>query len=70
MLNCCEMFCEILCAIMLPPLLEFCICLVLTMLGYLPGMIYAVYVIVVVDRNQPKDNQFVYHFISTRQVSS
>ncbi|XP_026661739.1 hydrophobic protein OSR8-like [Phoenix dactylifera] len=55
---CCR-FLEILCAILLPPLgvffrhgccsLEFCICLVLTILGYIPGMIYAVYVIVAVD---------------------
>ncbi|RWR82580.1 hydrophobic protein OSR8 [Cinnamomum micranthum f. kanehirae] len=50
---------EILIAILLPPLgvflrhgccsLEFCICLLLTILGYVPGIIYAVYVIVAVD---------------------
>ncbi|OAY69364.1 hydrophobic protein OSR8-like [Ananas comosus] len=55
----CAIFLEILCAILLPPLgvclrhgcctLEFLICLVLTILGYIPGMIYAVYVIVAVD---------------------
>ncbi|KAK6942309.1 Proteolipid membrane potential modulator [Dillenia turbinata] len=58
----CEIFCEILLAILLPPLgvffrhgccsLEFCICLLLTILGYIPGIIYALYVIIVVrDRD-------------------
>ncbi|KAL9288679.1 putative proteolipid membrane potential modulator [Arabidopsis thaliana] len=51
-----EVFCEILIAILLPPLgvclkrgcctVEFLICLVLTILGYIPGIIYALYVIV------------------------
>ncbi|XP_010273656.1 PREDICTED: hydrophobic protein OSR8-like [Nelumbo nucifera] len=57
-----EMFCEILIAILLPPLgvflrhgccsVEFCICLLLTMLGYIPGIIYAIYAIVVVDHDR------------------
>ncbi|CAN6802481.1 unnamed protein product [Brassica oleracea var. botrytis] len=47
-----EIFCEILIAILLPPpgvclkrgccTLEFLICLVLTILGYIPGIIYAI----------------------------
>ncbi|XP_078175370.1 low temperature-induced protein lt101.2-like [Carex rostrata] len=53
--SCC-MFIEILLAIVLPPLgvflhygccsCEFCICLLLTILGYVPGIIYAIYVLV------------------------
>ncbi|CAL9084810.1 unnamed protein product [Musa textilis] len=31
------------------PKLEFCICLLLTVLGYVPGIIYANYVLVAVD---------------------
>ncbi|KAK9705718.1 hypothetical protein RND81_07G077200 [Saponaria officinalis] len=52
-----HIFCEILLAIILPPLgvclrdgccsCEFLICLLLTLLGYIPGIIYAVYAIVV-----------------------
>ncbi|CAI9098799.1 OLC1v1035506C1 [Oldenlandia corymbosa var. corymbosa] len=52
-----EIFLEILIAILLPPLgvclrdgccsCEFLICLILTLLGYVPGIIYAVYAIVV-----------------------
>ncbi|BAF16420.1 low temperature-induced protein lt101.2 [Oryza sativa Japonica Group] len=50
-----ETFLEILLAILLPPLgvflrygigMEFWIALLLTILGYLPGIIYAVYVLV------------------------
>ncbi|XP_078163432.1 hydrophobic protein LTI6A-like [Carex rostrata] len=50
---------EILLALVLPPLgvffrkglcsLEFWICLLLTILGYVPGMIYAVWIIVKVN---------------------
>ncbi|CAN1133513.1 Hydrophobic protein RCI2B [Linum perenne] len=49
-----DRFVEIILAILLPPLgvflkygceVEFWICLVLTILGYLPGIVYAVYVI-------------------------
>ncbi|KAG0500176.1 hypothetical protein HPP92_000248 [Vanilla planifolia] len=57
--GCCCICFEILISILLPPLgvvlrygccsLEFCICLFLTILGYIPGIIYAIYVIVVVD---------------------
>ncbi|XP_057967655.1 UPF0057 membrane protein At2g24040-like [Malania oleifera] len=57
----CEIFCDILLAILLPPLgvclrhgccsVEFCICLLLTLLGYIPGIIYALYAIVFVDRD-------------------
>ncbi|KAF3516197.1 hypothetical protein DY000_02059818, partial [Brassica cretica] len=52
----CEILCEILIAVLLPPLgvclsrgcctVEFLICLVLTIVGYVPGIIYALYVIV------------------------
>ncbi|XP_077238154.1 low temperature-induced protein lt101.2-like [Tasmannia lanceolata] len=55
-------FLEVLIAIILPPLgvclrhgcctAEFLICLILTFLGYVPGIIYAVYVIVAVDRER------------------
>ncbi|KAL7224332.1 hypothetical protein ACSBR1_025733 [Camellia fascicularis] len=61
MTNCCVIFCEILIAILLPPVgvcirhgccsVEFFICLVLTILGYIPGIVYALYVILCVDRN-------------------
>ncbi|KAL8166343.1 hypothetical protein V2J09_007842 [Rumex salicifolius] len=56
----CELFCEILLAILLPPLgvffrhgccsCEFWLCVLLTILGYIPGIIYALYAIVVVHR--------------------
>ncbi|MQM12910.1 hypothetical protein Taro_045834 [Colocasia esculenta] len=56
--SCC-MFVEILISIVVPPLgvflrhglcsLEFLICLLLTFCGYVPGIIYAIYVIVAVD---------------------
>ncbi|EMS45020.1 hypothetical protein CFC21_067392 [Triticum aestivum] len=49
-------FVEILLAVILPPLgvflrygccsMEFLICLLLTILGYIPGIIYAIYVLV------------------------
>ncbi|KAL2936407.1 Hydrophobic protein OSR8 [Bienertia sinuspersici] len=52
----CHIFFEILLAIILPPLgiclrdgccsWEFLICLLLTLLGYIPGIIYAIYIIV------------------------
>ncbi|KAL8493092.1 hypothetical protein ACS0TY_024349 [Phlomoides rotata] len=55
----CCIFCEILLAILLPPLgvclrhgcctVEFFICLVLTILGYIPGIIYALYAIACLD---------------------
>ena len=32
--------------------MEFCICLLLTILGYIPGIIYAVYVLVALDRDE------------------
>ncbi|CAK9168867.1 unnamed protein product [Ilex paraguariensis] len=57
----CEILCEILLAILIPPLgvclshgcctVEFFICLVLTILGYIPGIIYALYAIVFVQRD-------------------
>ncbi|KAK2982643.1 hypothetical protein RJ640_007330 [Escallonia rubra] len=48
----CEICCEIILAILLPPLgVEFFICLLLTILGYLPGIIYALYAIVYIDRD-------------------
>ncbi|XP_024403551.1 low temperature-induced protein lt101.2 [Physcomitrium patens] len=49
-------FIEILLAILLPPLgvflryaigIEFWICLILTILGYIPGILYALYVLLV-----------------------
>ncbi|KAI0488698.1 hydrophobic protein OSR8 [Dendrobium catenatum] len=53
----CCLFLEIILAILLPPLgvflhygccsLEFCISVLLTILGYIPGMIYAIYAITV-----------------------
>ncbi|KAL4654405.1 UPF0057 membrane protein At4g30660-like [Castanea sativa] len=62
MVNRCEIFCEILIAILLPPLgvclrhgcctVEFWLCVLLTILGYVPGIIYALYAIVFVDRDQ------------------
>ncbi|KAH0942130.1 hypothetical protein HID58_001767 [Brassica napus] len=53
MANGCEICCEIMIAILLPPLgTEFMICLILTLLGYIPGIIYALYAIVYVDRDQ------------------
>ncbi|KAL6844944.1 hypothetical protein ACP4OV_025603 [Aristida adscensionis] len=59
--RCCT-FLEILLAIVLPPLgvflhfgccsMEFCICLLLTILGYIPGIIYAIYVLVALDSDR------------------
>ncbi|CAM8971476.1 unnamed protein product [Rhodiola kirilowii] len=49
-----ELFVEVILAILLPPVgvflrkkleVEFWICLVLTLLGYLPGIIYALYIL-------------------------
>ncbi|XP_042507815.1 hydrophobic protein OSR8-like [Macadamia integrifolia] len=61
-------FCEILIAILLPPLgvflrhgccsVEFCICLLLTLLGYVPGIIYAIYAIVVVDKDRYRTDYY------------
>ncbi|WCJ30127.1 Low temperature and salt responsive protein family [Euphorbia peplus] len=58
----CEICCEILIAILLPPLgvclrhgccsPEFLICLLLTILGYIPGIIYAIYAIVIINRDE------------------
>ncbi|XP_074571203.1 hydrophobic protein OSR8-like [Curcuma longa] len=55
----CCFFLEIILSIILPPLgvflhygccsMEFCICLLLTILGYVPGIIYAIYVLVAVE---------------------
>ncbi|CAK9199823.1 unnamed protein product [Sphagnum troendelagicum] len=48
-------FCEIFLAIILPPIgvflkygcsVEFWLCLLLTIIGYIPGIIYAIYVLV------------------------
>ncbi|KAF9617124.1 hypothetical protein IFM89_034174 [Coptis chinensis] len=57
--------CEIILAILLPPLgvcfrhgccsVEFLICLLLTILGYIPGIIYALYVIVAVNKEPEPD---------------
>ncbi|KAL1192504.1 hypothetical protein V5N11_031783 [Cardamine amara subsp. amara] len=58
----CELCCEIIIAILLPPVgvclrhgcctVEFFICLVLTCLGYLPGIIYAIYAILFLHRDE------------------
>ncbi|XP_058754432.1 UPF0057 membrane protein At4g30660-like [Vicia villosa] len=58
----CEICCEVMIAVLLPPLgvclrhgcctVEFIICLLLTILGYIPGIIYALYAIIFVDRDQ------------------
>ncbi|RDX82778.1 UPF0057 membrane protein, partial [Mucuna pruriens] len=58
----CEICCEIMIAILLPPVgvcfrhgccsVEFIICLLLTLLGYIPGIVYALYAIVFIDRDQ------------------
>ncbi|XP_059285501.1 UPF0057 membrane protein At2g24040-like [Lycium ferocissimum] len=62
----CAIVCEILLAILLPPVgvclrhgcctMEFLICLVLTILGYVPGIIYALYAILCVERGPPSDH--------------
>ncbi|KAL8488648.1 hypothetical protein ACS0TY_024350 [Phlomoides rotata] len=62
----CAVFMEILLAILLPPLgvffrngccsCEFLICVVLTLLGYVPGILYAVYAIVVRDGSDDDDD--------------
>ncbi|WCJ30128.1 Low temperature and salt responsive protein family [Euphorbia peplus] len=58
----CELICEIIIAVLLPPLgvclrhgcctAEFLICLLLTILGYIPGIIYAIYAIVFINREE------------------
>ncbi|KAK4712835.1 hypothetical protein R3W88_018742 [Solanum pinnatisectum] len=58
----CAILCEVLLAILLPPLgvclrhgcctVEFLICLILTILGYVPGIIYALYAILCIQ-NEP-----------------
>lgn len=63
-MGCCCRCLEILCAILLPPLgvclrhgcctMEFWISVLLTILGYLPGVLYAVYVIVSVDPDRER----------------
>ncbi|XP_075507849.1 UPF0057 membrane protein At4g30660 [Primulina tabacum] len=64
----CATLCEILFAILLPPLgvclrygcctVEFLICLVLTILGYIPGIIYALYLILCVDSESFRGDQY------------
>ncbi|EPS69583.1 hypothetical protein M569_05184, partial [Genlisea aurea] len=58
----CAILCEVLIAILLPPLgvclrfgcctVEFFVCLVLTILGYIPGIIYALYAVLFIDRDR------------------
>ncbi|RXH74240.1 hypothetical protein DVH24_028961 [Malus domestica] len=75
--SCCEICCEIMIAILFPPLgvcirhgcctvsplsffllrllllvVEFCICLLLTMMGYIPGIIYALYAIIFINHDE------------------
>ncbi|KAJ8562175.1 hypothetical protein K7X08_011466 [Anisodus acutangulus] len=62
----CALVFEVLLAILLPPLgvclrngcctVEFLICVVLTILGYIPGIIYALYAILWVEREPPTDH--------------
>ncbi|KZV33996.1 Stress-induced hydrophobic peptide [Dorcoceras hygrometricum] len=64
----CATLCEVLFAILLPPLgiclrygcctVEFLICLVLTILGYIPGIIYALYAILCVDTDRFRGDQY------------
>ncbi|EYU34336.1 hypothetical protein ABFS83_11G030300 [Erythranthe nasuta] len=59
-------FCEVVLAILLPPLgvclrhgcctTEFFICLILTILGYIPGIIYALYAILFIDRDKYRNS--------------
>ncbi|KVH88855.1 Proteolipid membrane potential modulator [Cynara cardunculus var. scolymus] len=61
----CLLLCEIILSILLPPLgvclrhgcctVEVLICLVLTILGYLPGIIYALYTILCVNPDSDGD---------------
>jgi uncharacterized membrane protein YqaE (UPF0057 family) len=45
--------CNILIAsLFVSPQMEFCICLLLTILGYVPGIIYAIYVLVALDSDR------------------
>ncbi|CAO2823105.1 unnamed protein product [Amaranthus hypochondriacus] len=74
MVSRCEIFCEILIAILLPPLgvffrhgccsCQFWLCVLLTILGYIPGMIYAIYAIVVVDRDRWHRDGYYYYRVS------
>ncbi|KAK8295318.1 hypothetical protein V6Z12_D05G056600 [Gossypium hirsutum] len=67
----CEILCELLIAILIPPLgvcfrhgccsVEFWICVLLTILGYVPGIIYALYAIVFVDRDEYFDEYSDFH---------
>ncbi|KAL1819732.1 hypothetical protein DCAR_0416040 [Daucus carota subsp. sativus] len=60
------LFCEIIIAILLPPLgvclktgcctVEVLICVVLTILGYVPGIIYALYAILFTHRHTDPDH--------------
>ncbi|KAL7194989.1 hypothetical protein ACSBR1_035244 [Camellia fascicularis] len=59
MTNCCVIFCKIFIAILLPPVdLGFFICLVLTILGYIPRIVYALYAIFCVDRNTTRADHY------------
>ena len=62
----CTDICSVILAILLPPLgvlpkfgcgKEFCICFLLTFLGWLPGIIYALYVILVTPPPEPQEGQ-------------
>ncbi|KAL8130559.1 hypothetical protein V2J09_019714 [Rumex salicifolius] len=58
----CELFLEVVLAVFLPPVgvffrhgccsCEFWLCLLLTILGYIPGAIYALYAIIVIDHDR------------------
>ncbi|CAN6361992.1 unnamed protein product, partial [Urochloa humidicola] len=65
-------------SILLPPLgvflrfgccrMEFCICLLLTILGYIPGMIYAIYVLVALDSDR-HEREYLYPCLAHSVVS-
>ncbi|CAN6164827.1 unnamed protein product, partial [Urochloa humidicola] len=72
--SCCCRCLELLCSVLLPPLgvclrhgccsMEFWISVLLTILGYLPGVLYAIYVICSVDphrhQHRDPDDDYVY----------
>ncbi|XP_047319561.1 UPF0057 membrane protein At2g24040-like [Impatiens glandulifera] len=64
----CAILCEILLAVFLPPIgvcfrhgccsVEFFICLILTILGYIPGIIYALYAILCVEHDMYRGDYY------------
>ncbi|VVB08846.1 unnamed protein product [Arabis nemorensis] len=74
MASSCCICCEILLAILLPPLgvclrhgcctVEFFICLILTCLGYLPGIIYAIYTILCMNPDEYSDEYTRIYYVA------